>query len=204
MQARKGFAPALALALLVLCALLPASARAHCDSLDGPVVKAAQRALASGDLAPVLAWVKPEGEAEVRAAFDKALAVRKLGPDAQEVADRYFLETAVRVHRESEGEPYTGIKPAGTAGATVMAADRALGTGRLGEVTDLLVAALRSGLTTRFEKARAVQPPSDDVADGREYVEAYVGFIHYVEGLQAAIAGQSEEARAQPAAARAP
>lgn len=39
------------------------------------------------------------------------MAVRAKGKEAQELADMYFFETLVRIHREGEGAPYTGLKP---------------------------------------------------------------------------------------------
>ena len=71
----------------------------HCDSLDGPVVTAARDALAREDVDLILPFVKKDGEPEVRAAFDLAVKARSQGPEAQQVADRFFFETAVRVHR---------------------------------------------------------------------------------------------------------
>lgn len=89
--------------LVVLALLVVGSfavrAFAHCDGLDGPVVKAAQRALQTGDVNPVLIWVKPQDEAEIKKTFEETLAVRKLAPQAQAFADRYFFETLVRIHR---------------------------------------------------------------------------------------------------------
>ena len=85
----------------------------HCDSLDGPVATAARDALMSGDVDLVLPFVPADAEAEVRAAFDLAAKARAMGGEAAEVADRWFFETAVRVHRAGEGAPYTGLKPAG-------------------------------------------------------------------------------------------
>ena len=105
---------------------VPLSTRAHCDTLDGPVVKTARAALDTGKIAPVLAWVRAQDEAEIRAAFQKAAAARKLGPEAKVVADTWFFETVVRVHRAGEGAPFTGLKPAGLdLGPAVPAADRA-------------------------------------------------------------------------------
>src|SRR5687768_5192543 len=95
----------IAAAALMLCAI-PTTASAHCDSLDGPVVKAAQQALASRDVRAVLIWVGAGDEAEIRSAFDQTLAVRELDPRARALADRYFFETVVRVHRAGEGAPY--------------------------------------------------------------------------------------------------
>ena len=59
-----------AVALFLVLTALPLRAAAHCDTLDGPVVKDARAALEGGKLAPVLAWVQPSDEAEVRAAFE--------------------------------------------------------------------------------------------------------------------------------------
>ena len=81
---------------------------AHCDTMDGPVVAAARVALEKGDIAPVLKWVKPEREKEIRAAFARTLSVRAGGPEAKELADMYFFETLVRVHRAGEGAPLHG------------------------------------------------------------------------------------------------
>ncbi len=179
---------------LALVALGPRAASAHCDALDGPVVKAAQRALESGKLQPVLAWVQAKDEAEIRAAFDKTLAVRKLAPEAKELADRYFYETLVRIHRAGEGAPYTGLKPAGSVkDPALLAADQALETGRLEPVTDLLVERGKEGLAQRFARLRSLEAPGEDVAKGREWVEAYVAYIHYVVGIHQAATGQASE-----------
>src|SRR5690606_6191987 len=118
-----GVAASLALAALVL----PGDAFAHCDSMDGPVVVAAQQALETGELEPMLIWVRAEDEAEVRSAFDRVRRVRRQGGEAAALADRYFFETVVRLHREGEGASYTGLKPAGTDyGRAVPAGDAAL------------------------------------------------------------------------------
>ncbi len=105
-------------------------ALAHCDTMDGPVIREARQALEKGDITPVLKWVKKEAEPEIKEAFQKALAVRDKGPEAKDLADRYFFETLVRVHRAGEGAPYDGIKPAGTkVEPGVEAADKALESG---------------------------------------------------------------------------
>src|SRR5688572_22519463 len=95
-------------------AFLATTAQAHCDSTQGPIIPEAKTALIKGDVTPVLKWVPAEDEAEIKAAFTRAIVVRGLGKDAQELADQYFLETLVRVHRASEGAPYTGISDAPT------------------------------------------------------------------------------------------
>ena len=157
----------------------------HCDTLDGPVITVARRALETGNVNHVLAWVRPEDEHEIRHAFDHALAVRKLGVRARELADTHFFETLVRVHRASEGAPYTGLKPAGAdLGPAVPAADKAIETGYVKSLVNLLTDAVRSGVHRHFHAALEGRNFAvDDVAAGRKYVEAYVAYVHYVERL---------------------
>lgn len=160
---------------------------AHCDTMSGPVVTAAKAALDKGDVTPVLKWVKKEHEAEVRAVFQKALSVRSKGPDAKELADRYFLETLVRVHRGGEGEPYTGIKDEPVE-PIVALADQALVTGSADEMLKKVTAHVAEGIRERFAKAvEARKHAEESVEAGREFVEAYVQYMHYVEGIHNAV-----------------
>jgi hypothetical protein len=156
---------------------------AHCDGLDGPVVTLAKTALEKGQVELVLPWVPESAEAQIREAFDHVIAVRKLSPQARSLADTYFFETLVRVHRASEGAPYTGLKPAGRdLGPAIPAADRALESGSIEALESLLTEATRHGLRERFatvSRLRKYDP--NDVAAGRRYVAAYVTYVHYVE-----------------------
>ncbi len=158
---------------------------AHCDGLDGPVVMAAQKALETGNVNLVLIWVQKKDEGEIKKAFEKTLAVRKLNPQAKELADMYFFETLVRTHRAGEGAPYTGLKPVGRdLGPAIPAADRAIVDGKLEPLYKLLTDKIHDGLHEKFKevmKKKSFQ--KDNVDAGREYIEAYVIFIHYVEGL---------------------
>lgn len=137
--ARTGVRVAIAAVLATgFCSLLASPAWAHCDTMGGPVIAEVRAALEKGDATPILKWVKKENDAEIRTAFARAVALRAKGPEAKELADQYFLETLVRLHRAGEGAPYTGLK-------------------------------------------------DEPVEAGREFVEAYVTYMHYVEGVHAAI-----------------
>jgi hypothetical protein len=176
----------------VVCALAlgtSSKALAHCDGLDGPVVKAAQTALDTRNVALVLVWVQSTDESEIRAAFEHTLAVRALSPQAKELADRYFFETLVRVHRAGEGAPYTGLKPAGRdLGPAIPAADKAIEDGSIEPVGKLLTEAMHTTLLEHFRAVLSAKAfEANDVVAGREYVTAYVEFIHYVERLHEAI-----------------
>lgn len=184
---------------IALVLLLPNAASAHCDGMDGPVVKAAQKALATGDVNLVLVWVQKKDEKEIRHAFERALAVRKLGHEAQELADLYFFETLVRVHRAGEGAPYTGLKPAGRdLGPALPLADKALETGKIEPLRHLIMETTEKSLAEKFNHAMKASTYSpSDIDRGREFVHAYVVFIHMVEGMYNAAAhpahGHAEE-----------
>lgn len=169
--------------------LWPHSAQAHCDTLNGPVVTAAKEALAKGDITPVLKWIKPENEAEVRQVFEKALAVRGKGPEAQELADMYFFETLVRIHRAGEGAPYTGLK-AEEIEPPVAAADKALEGGTVEDLVKIVTEKVVHGIRDRFQDTLERKKRADEsVEAGRRFVEAYVPFTHYVEGIYVAAEG---------------
>jgi hypothetical protein len=169
------------------------NAFAHCDTLDGPVVKTARMALEKGDVTPLLKWVQADDEKEIRAAFQKTLAVRAKGPEAKELADRYFFETLVRIHRAGEGAPYTGLKPGAAVDPAVALADKALETGSADKLVEVLTAAMADGIRARFQQARETRVHADDsVAAGREFVKAYVVFTHYAEGLHATIKANAD------------
>lgn len=158
---------------------------AHCDALDGPVVKAAQKALETGNPDPILIWIRTEDENEIRTAFEQTLTVRKLNATAKNLADRYFFETVVRIHRAGEGAPYTGLKPAGMdLGPAIPAADHALTSGSVDEVIHLLDESMKNGVKEVYKEVIERKGfDSHDIKAGRKFVESYVKFLHYVEGL---------------------
>lgn len=189
-------------ALGAVLLLLPADASGHCDTLDGPVVSATRSALRSGSLTAVLRWVPAEAEAEVAAAFASARQVRALSPAAQDLADRWFFETVVRLHRSGEGEPFTGIAPPGTAiDPAVAAVDEALRSGAPDRLLQVLDATLEAGIRQRFGRLLEAKRQDDEsVLRGRELVAAYVDLAHYAESLLALASetkGTHEEPRPQ-------
>lgn len=161
----------------------------HCDTMNGPVVIAAKKALETGNVDLVLIWVQKKDEVQIKEAFEKTLGVRKLNPDAQKLADRYFFETLVRVHRAGEGVAYTGLKTAETqVDPGIEAADKALEKGSAEELLKYLNEAVHHSIHKHFTKAMAKKNfKGDDFAAGREYVKAYVEFIHFVERLYQAV-----------------
>lgn len=163
----------------------------HCDTLDGPVVTAARNALNAKNVNLVLIWVQPKDEPEIKLSFQQALEVRKLGGKAKALADKHFFETLVRVHRAGEGAPFWGLKPAGTpVEAAVAEADRALSTGSVEPLVKALTREVEEGVRLHFKKAmQAKRYAPNDVKAGRQFVKAYVEYVHFSEGIGAAAAG---------------
>jgi uncharacterized protein DUF6448 len=175
--------------LAILVVISPYRVSAHCDALDGPVIEEAQLALEKDDVTPLLKWVTKEHENDIRNAFAQTRAVRTKGTDARELADRFFFETLVRVHRAGEGAPYTGLKPAGTIAPAIAAADKALLAGSVDELSAKIGNAVRDGIRKRFaEVAEKKKQANDSVEAGREFVEAYVEYVHFIEGIHNMVA----------------
>lgn len=183
----KYFRPTFIVALLLF--LLPTVLRSHCDSMNGPVVTAAKKALESGNVNLILIWVQQQYEPQIKQAFQNTLAVRKLSKEAQQLADMYFFETLVRLHRAGEGEAYTGLKSAETEiEPGIAAADEALSAGSSNQLITHLNESVHRNLKERFDEVISKKDFSKDNAGaGRDYVKAYVQFIHYVERLHLAI-----------------
>lgn len=201
---KRFWGPGMTAAVVAGLLLAPHSALAHCDTLDGPVVRDAKVALARGEITPVLKWVKADDEPEIRAVFAQSVEVRKLGAKALALADNAFFETLVRIHRAGEGAPYTGLKPAGAVEPIVAKADLALELGSVDELAKAIAGHTEAGIRERFSQALKTKAHANDsVAAGREAVAAYVTYVHYVEGIAQAVhaAQHHGEAAATPAAA---
>jgi hypothetical protein len=171
-------------------------ALAHCDSVDGPVATAAVRALDAANVNLALPFVPATAGPEVNVAFDQALRVRGLDAAAKALADRWFMETVVRLHRAGEGAPYTGLKPAGTDfGPAIAGAERALDSGDIAPLQTLISETVREAVAARFATARAqhdisIAPATAaDVPAARERARAEFAFMEFVEAIRLAAGG---------------
>ena len=190
MKLNKKVAGIIGAVILQMSLLTPQTAQAHCDTLEGPVVQTAQTALEKGDVTPLLKWVRPADEPEIQAAFARTMSVRSKGEEARELADLYFFETLVRIHRAGEGAPYTGLKPGDSVDHAVLLADQALADGNVDKLVTILTGAMADGIRTRFQETLSSRKHADEnVAAGREFVKNYVVFTHYVEGLHTMLQG---------------
>lgn len=190
--------------LVAVTLVRPAPALAHCDSVNGPVVNAAKEALAKGDVKLILPYVQEEAETELTAAFEQAIKVSKQGGAAKKLAESYFYETAVRLHRLGEGAAYTGLNYESDFGPGLEAADQALQTGSVAEVNKLLEKALREGVAEKFQavkEARDRVTREGTVEAQRERAEAELIFEKYVFELYSVITAEAPHAEGAASAA---
>ena len=159
-------------------------ANAHCDRENGPVAVAAKKSLKTGDFTDVAIWVGQEQEDELRKKFRHSRSVYQKGGESKALAEQYFMETAVRLHREAEGMPFTGLKPAVPAARDIRVAEKALETGNLDPVMQLFSDKMEEEATEWFDKAMEAKEKKDQgVAAGREWVDHYVKYVVYLHKL---------------------
>ena len=185
MKPKKIISAALLISFTVGAGFFIKKAFAHCDTLDGPVVLAAKKSLATGNINYAIIWVQEEQQAEIKEAFESAVSVRKISKAAQQFADKSFYETLVRVHRAGEGAPYNGLKPAGfDMGPAIPAADKSIISGNTADLEKFLILKMKESLDKYFKELQEKKNYNvNDVKAGRAYVKAYVEYIHSVERM---------------------
>lgn len=164
------------------------SASAHCDGMDGPVIVTAKSALQSGDVTPLLKWVPKNSEQTIKNAFEKTFAERKAGKETAEIVDERFFSTLVKVHRESEGAPFTGIKPAGHIEPIVIEADAALKNKDIDHLAETIAKKVELEIREKFEKTMLSEKEADKSVElGRKYVSNYIQYVHFIEEMNNAV-----------------
>ena len=163
---------------------------AHCDSYDGPVIKDALKALDQNNVQLVLKWIEPQQEKEIISLFDKTYSLKNGDQEVYSIVEKHFLENLVRLHRETEGEPYTGLKPAGSMTPLVAMADNSIASNDVEEVIKTVTTHLEQVLRERYAKVAELSKTKDNsVEQGRHYVAAYVQYTHTLEALEQLLHG---------------
>lgn len=179
-----------AILLVLVFMLASVSGFAHCDSYDGPVIKDALTALDNNNVALVLKWIEPQQEHEVIALFNKTYKLKDGDIEIYTIVEKHFLETLVRLHRETEGAPFTGLKPAGSMTPLVAMADRSIEINSMEEVAKNVTTHLEQVLRERYAKVMELNKTKDNsVEEGRAYVHAYVEYTHTLEALEHVLHG---------------
>ena len=170
------------IAIFSLISIQPASA--HCDSFDGPALIDAAKALETNNVDLILKWINADMEGEVVPLFHKTYSLKNGDKEIYETVKKHFYETFVRLHREMEGAPFTGLKPAGTTVHITVMSDNALENGDFAGLLKALNNHINTQLQEKFEKTEALYKVKDNsVEQGRAYVEAYVDYTHSLEAV---------------------
>lgn len=174
------------MALFALALLFPQNGYSHCDSYDGPVIQDALKALEKNDVKLVYKWISEEQESEITGLFNKTYKYKKKDKEIYQLLEKHFLETLVRLHREGEGAPYTGIKPAGSTKQIIQLTDTALFEKDLPTLLNRLNTHIGKVVQEKYEKVAALYDVKDQSPEnGRAYVAAYVDYTHTVEAIHA-------------------
>lgn len=186
------------LGLFMMLWILPQNAFAHCDSYDGPVIQDALVALEENKVDLVLKWVEEKHEGEITSLFNKTLKYRNGDQEVYQLLEKHFLETLVRVHREGEGEPYTGLKPAGSTSKIITMTDTALREKDIDGFLSKLNGHIEKVVREKYQKVAALDLlKNQSVEKGRDYVAAYVDYTHTIEALHAILEHSDEGHGAQ-------
>lgn len=151
------------------------------DTMDGPVVTAAELALEMENVNYVLPFVKEEYETELKEAFDRTVTVRELSGEAAEVADYWFFETAVRLYMLGAGKSYSGIRQSGlNEGHIILKAQTAIENQDKDALENFLINSLRDAIETRFEIAISKNDYDiNDTEAARDYLDSMLDFIEF-------------------------
>ena len=148
----------------------------------GPVMKAAQTALESGNARHILIWVPEGSENTLRNLLEKTCCERY--SQKNHAADWYF-ETVQRLHRSGMRSYYSGPDP-GISGEipVLQMADEAIETGNFEKLSTMVPDMHISKARQWFYTIREMRNyPSDNLSAGRKYVSAYLDFITYLNHL---------------------
>lgn len=157
---------------------------AHCDSYDGPVIKDAIKALENNNVDLVLKWITPEQEKQIISLFNKTYALKSHDKEVYEIVEKHFFETLVRLHRETEGAPYTGLKPAGSTKQIIQMTDNALQEDDIEGFLTKLDNHLNKVVREKYQKVAELHKVKDNsTAQGRAFVKAYVDYTHTIEAI---------------------
>ncbi|MDD2243442.1 MAG: DUF6448 family protein [Dysgonamonadaceae bacterium] len=176
------------------------TASAHCDSYDGPVIQDAEQALATNNVDLVFKWISTDQVKEVTDLFKKTYNLKKGDKEVYEIVKTHFFETLVRLHRETEGAPYTGLKPAGTTKPIIYLSDKAIKDNDIESLLGKLNNHIASVVKEKYNKVSALNKTKNESAEkGREFVSAYVDYTHTLEAIENILAHQDGEKSAEKA-----
>lgn len=171
--------------LTVIIVLFSAGiAGAHCDSYDGPLIRDALKALNDNNVSLVLKWISPSQEEEITSLFNTTYNLKDGNKEVYAIVEKHFLETLVRLHRQTEGAPFDGLKAAGTTKPITVMSDEAINSGDGEELITALTNHISKVVREKYNAVAVLEKTKNNSPEeGRRYVKAYIDYTHTVEGL---------------------
>src|SRR5690554_2670234 len=153
------------LLLVVALILTSISGFAHCDSYDGPVIKDALTALDQNNVELVLKWIDPQQEEEIISLFHKTYNLKNEDEQVYAIVEQHFLETLVRLHRETEGASFTGLKPSGSTTPIVQMADNSIANQDVTTLLNNLGEHIQAVITEKYQKVEALNKVKNNTVE---------------------------------------
>ncbi|KOH43512.1 hypothetical protein NC99_35960 [Sunxiuqinia dokdonensis] len=132
----------------------------------------------------MLKWITDEQEQKIVPLFNKTYNLKNGDKEVYTLVEKHFLETLVRLHRETEGASYSGLKPAGTTKQIIQMTDKALDEGNVDDFLTKLNSHINKVIQEKYQKVSELNKVKDNSEEqGRAFVAAYVDYTHTVEAL---------------------
>jgi hypothetical protein len=163
------------------CMCLPV----HCKTRNGPAVRAAVRALETGNVNYVLIWVPEEAEKKLKNLFEKTYCEYKVRKDGAHVTIDWYLKTVNRLHKLGENRQNTGITTAGlNESPFILIVENAIETEDPKEAIRVISEAREDDIRYHFHQVLDKKNYDvNNISAGRAFVTAFTDFIVYLHDL---------------------
>jgi hypothetical protein len=127
---------------------------------------------------------RSQQEQEIVYLFNKTNSLKSGDKEVYDIVKKHFFETLVRLHRETEGAPYTGLKPAGQTKKIIQLSDQTIVDNNIDDLLIKLNKHIEKVIREKYKKVAVLSRTKNiSIENGREYVSAYVDYTHTLEAL---------------------
>ena len=164
----------------------------HPHSRNGPLMKAAQMALVTGNVNYVLIWVPEESENTLKNLLEKTCCERSARKNMQNRAIDWYFDTVSRFHSANKGALYPYLKPGGLDESLfAVKVERAVETGNFDEIIEIIPDTHAADVRERFHHVMDKSNfDRNNIAAGRAYVSAFFDFLTSVYTIRSCIPGE--------------
>lgn len=142
-------------------------------------MRAAERALETGNANHILIWIPEESERTLRNLLERACCERRIQKDANNPVIRWYFNTIRHLHAAYCGHQNLDISTKTPEERKIISiAERACESGNFDEITTVVQNASWGEMRQRFQDLMKIrQYDAENIAAGRAYVSAFIAFI---------------------------